>query len=96
MSYPHHQQPRSYDSLYLPQRQVLYSPYSAVLQSGGDPNFPSVIPQDRMEVPLSYAPEGWDDDRRSFLSSLLRQLGSTSGPSTVSDHVVLTMVVANY
>jgi hypothetical protein len=32
LSYPHHQQPRSYDALNLPQ-QALHSPYSAILQS---------------------------------------------------------------
>ena len=74
LSYPHHQQPRSYDALNLPQvlhspysailQSVLHSPYSAVLTSEVDPNFVSV-PQDTMEVPLSYALEGWDDDRPS-------------------------------
>ena len=95
-SYPRHQQPRSYDSLNLPQRQVLHSPYSGILQLGGNPNFASVIHQDSMEVPLLYRLEGQDDDRRSFLSSLPRQLGSTSGPPAVSDHVALTIVIANY
>ena len=57
MSYPHHQQPRSYDSLNLPHQQVLHSPYSAVLQSEGDPNFVSAPSQDSMEVPLSHMNE---------------------------------------
>jgi hypothetical protein len=61
-----------HDSLNLPQQQLLHSPYSAVLQSGGDSNFVSVVPpQDSMEVPLSHALEGWDDDRPSSLSSLV-------------------------
>ena len=96
MSYPHHLRPRSYDSLNVPQQQVLRNPYSGILQSGGDPNFPSVLPQDSMEIPVSYGLEGWDDDRPSSLSSLPRQVGSASGPPTVSDHATLTMVVANY
>ena len=68
MNYPHHQQPRTYDSLNLPQQQV---PYSAVLQSGADSSFVSVPPQDTMEVPLSHALDVWDDDRPSSLSSLV-------------------------
>ena len=71
MTYPHYQQPKSYDSLNLPQQQVLHSPYSTILPTGGDPNFASVLPQDSMEVPLSHALEGWDDDRPSSLSSLV-------------------------
>ena len=96
MSYPHHLRPRSYDSLNLPQQQVLRSPYSGILQSGGDPNFPSVPPPDSMEIPVSYGLEGWDNYGPSSLSSLPRQLGSTSGPPNVSDHAALTIVVANY
>ena len=95
MSYPHYLRPRS-DSLNLPQQQALRSPYLGILQSGGDPNFPSVLPQDSMEIPVSYGLEGWDNDGPSSLSNLPRQLGSTSGPPTVSDHAALTMVVANY
>ena len=68
MNYPHHQQQRTYDSLNLPQQQVLHTPYSAVLQ---DSNFVSIPPQDTMEVPLSHALDVWDDDRQSSLSSLV-------------------------
>ena len=70
MGYPH-QQPRSYDCLNLPHQQVLQSPYSAVLQSGGDSNFVSVPPQDSMELPLQQPLDGWDDVRPSPLSSLV-------------------------
>jgi uncharacterized Zn-finger protein len=63
LSYPHYQQPRIYDALNLPHQQIilhspyklLNSPYSAVLQSGGDSNFVSVPSQDSMEVPLSHS-----------------------------------------
>ena len=74
LSYPH-QQPRSYDALNLPQQQQahhnLYSAILLSLHSGCDPNFASVVPQHNMDVQLSHALDGWDDDRPSPLSSLV-------------------------
>ena len=40
-------------------------------QVGCDPHFVSPVPQDSMEIPLSHALDGWDDDRPSSLSSLV-------------------------